>query len=311
MDLPTPEMLAGGLWRIPLALPFGPPTVNVYLLRCAEGWILIDTGFGNDDSWQALTGTLASLGLAPQTVRHIIITHLHSDHCGQAARLREITGATIWMHRADAELLWSLKSERSHFEALEALLRRSGTSDQVIHPILVAYERLLATFPALQPDEYLEDGLTLESTLGPLTVLALPGHSPGLCGLYAPEASLLFSSDHILEQTTPHIGWLPEEDCLGDYLGTLDRLAALPTNVILPSHGEPFSDLPGWVKRTRAHLDARTAKINAFLNEGVTLGNDLVRHLWPHELRPLDYQLALTEVEAQLEHRRRRARSEN
>lgn len=303
LELPTPELLDGGLWRIPLPMPFGPPTINVYLVACPGGWLMVDTGLDIPESWDALTGTLAELGVDPSQLRHIITTHLHSDHCGQAARLRDLSGAQVWMHRADADLLMNLKTSEEHFEALSALLEREGAATESIPSVLNSYRRLLATFPALSPDGYLEEGQVFETFAGPLMVMHLPGHSPGLCALSGP--GFLISSDHVLEDTHPHVGWLPGYDTLGDYLGTLDRLAELDGARILPAHGNTFEGLAAWAEEERNHRTGRAAEIRAYREEGLTLGDDLVRRLWRRELRPLDYQLAMTEVEAFAEHERR------
>lgn len=267
--------------------------------------MLIDTGFDSADSFDALAQAMSEVGVEPTRLRHILLTHLHSDHCGLASQLRDMSGATVWMHRADADLLMQLKTSRQHFNALESVMREAGTPDSTRTAVIASYERLLATFPALSPNSYLEDGAELESWLGPLQVLWTPGHSPGLCCLYNPNYRYLFSSDHIIDGITPHIGWLPGEDMLGDYLNSLDRLDPLPVDLILPSHGAPFSGLPDWTASTRDHHMGRSREIQQHQNDGVLLADDLVRRLWPRELRPLDYQLALTEVLAHLEHARR------
>lgn len=305
-------MLDGGIWRIPLPLPFGPPHVNVYLLPCPDGWMLIDTGMDTPECWNALTAAMNDAGVAPGQLRQIVVTHLHPDHCGLAARLRDASGATVWMHRSDAELLLRLTGTRRPQELLEEAMKQAGTPDSFRPSVLSSYDRLLRTFPALSPDAYLEDGESLESWLGPLQVLWTPGHAPGLCCLYSQEFGYLFSSDHVIEDITPHVGWLPEpdgsvQDHLGQYLESLNRLDGLEVQKVLPAHGAPFSELRDWTARTREHHAARARDIAQFQSDGADVADDLIRRLWPRELRPMEYQLALTSVLAYLEHGRRAA----
>jgi glyoxylase-like metal-dependent hydrolase (beta-lactamase superfamily II) len=61
------------------AIPDGtyPNAVNAFLVKTPDGSILIDTGFG-----RLLTGNLAAVGVAPDSVRTLIITHAHGDHIG-------------------------------------------------------------------------------------------------------------------------------------------------------------------------------------------------------------------------------------
>ena len=72
------------------------------LVETRRGLILIDTGLGLDDYThptaitnlfrlvmqmpfdpnQAVKNQLSHLGFIPQDVRHIVLTHMHFDHCG-------------------------------------------------------------------------------------------------------------------------------------------------------------------------------------------------------------------------------------
>jgi glyoxylase-like metal-dependent hydrolase (beta-lactamase superfamily II) len=85
-----------------------------YLLRGpGDRVILVDAGGGSDFTSVAgksilydghrLTGSLASLGVAPQLVTDVVFTHLHFDHCGGASLNGEpaFPRATYWCHAAD------------------------------------------------------------------------------------------------------------------------------------------------------------------------------------------------------------------
>lgn len=301
----TPELLDGGIWRVPLPMPFGPPYINVYLLPCPGGWMLIDTGPDTRDSADALAAAMAGFGVEPSQLRHIVLTHMHPDHSARANQLRDLSGATVWMHRADAEYLLRLKSTTEPYDQLDEAMCEAGTPEPTRAQVRASFQKLTQLFPMLSPDAALEDGQSLESWIGPLEILWTPGHSPGHCCLYARERKLLFSGDHVIDDITPHIGWLPGEDTLGQYLGTLDRLDQLDADLVLSAHGLPFGGLRPWTERAREHHAGRSAEILQHQQDGVTLADDLVRRLWPRELRPLDYQLALMEVLAHLEHARR------
>ncbi len=65
--------------------------VHAFLVRSAGGAILVDTGIGHfgDPPYDVvgrIDGELRSAGVAPDDVRHVIHTHLHSDHAGGACR---------------------------------------------------------------------------------------------------------------------------------------------------------------------------------------------------------------------------------
>ena len=108
--------------RIPLAM-------RCLLLRGHGRTILIDTGLGHkadakfeaiyavDHAHSTLAGSLAALGVAPEAVTDVILTHLHFDHAGGATE-RAADGslrptfpeATYHVQRAHWE--WAHESER-------------------------------------------------------------------------------------------------------------------------------------------------------------------------------------------------------
>jgi len=65
--------------------------VHAFLLRSRGGAILVDSGIGHHgsppyDVTGRIDDELRSAAVAPGDVRHVIHTHLHSDHAGGACR---------------------------------------------------------------------------------------------------------------------------------------------------------------------------------------------------------------------------------
>jgi glyoxylase-like metal-dependent hydrolase (beta-lactamase superfamily II) len=48
---------------------------------------------------------LESIGRSVRDVRAVLLTHVHLDHVGLAERLRQETGATVWVHARDVPAL--------------------------------------------------------------------------------------------------------------------------------------------------------------------------------------------------------------
>ena len=296
----TPELIESGLWRIPLPMPAGPPFVNVYLVRCKDGWILVDTGYSLPGIFDELAEGFGFAGVAPAELRQILLTHVHPDHAGNAPRLSAMSGAPIRLHPADAELLAWILRPGSAARIGERLLNAGAEPDQVAETV-EACTRLFSHFPPLPDAKPLEDGENIPTALGPLEVMHTPGHSPGHVSFYLRERGILLAGDTVLEGIFPNVGIVDGHDCFGEFLSTLDRLQTLPEPRILPSHGLPFEGLQAWCVRTRSDALKRLRRVRALREEGLTPAA-ITRRLWDRDLRPFDLQLALTTVLGQILH---------
>jgi glyoxylase-like metal-dependent hydrolase (beta-lactamase superfamily II) len=250
----------------------------------------------------ALEESLRTAGISPGSIRHILISHLHSDHTGLAQVLRERTGAAVWMHRADADFLRELKTSTEWHTKLELALRQSGVDVDTKAAALGAWSRLIASFALLEPDRFLEEGSSFDTALGPLMTLHTPGHSPGHCCFWAPEAEVLFSGDLVLEDATSHLAWQPGTDTVSCYLSSLERLGRLPATLILPGHGDPAPSAARVIKRDLRRRQTRLHAIEKMLTLENLAPAAVVRRLWPFTLKPIDFQMAFSEVMAFREH---------
>jgi len=76
-----------------------PHAIAAYLIRHADGVVLIESGPGSTLS--ALEAGLAKEGLSPRDVTHVLLTHIHLDHAGAAGWLAG-QGAEIYVHPVGA-----------------------------------------------------------------------------------------------------------------------------------------------------------------------------------------------------------------
>ncbi|MCM2464822.1 MBL fold metallo-hydrolase [Methanoculleus oceani] len=80
-----------------ISVPLGPTTAFVVRDRSA---ILIDTGNPGDE--MAILAAMRRACIRPDEVSLILVTHGHPDNYGSADALRELTGAPVAVHEADA-----------------------------------------------------------------------------------------------------------------------------------------------------------------------------------------------------------------
>lgn len=68
--------------------------VNVYLVECSDGLILIDSGVCGSEL--QIERAIKEMGYAPGQLKRIFLTHSHPDHIGTAAYFREKYGCYIY-----------------------------------------------------------------------------------------------------------------------------------------------------------------------------------------------------------------------
>ncbi|WP_323032502.1 N-acyl homoserine lactonase family protein [Paracoccus sp. (in: a-proteobacteria)] len=86
-----------------------PIDYNLWILRNRHRTILVDTGFGERAAaergrpldFDPLDG-LSRIGIPPETIRHVILSHLHYDHAGNIDRL-----SAAHFHIQDAEVAFA------------------------------------------------------------------------------------------------------------------------------------------------------------------------------------------------------------
>ena len=310
----TPYLEIGGDYRevvpgihmLELPLPFSLGIVNVYLVRLESGWMLIDCGMQTEACFQALTRALEGLAVDWTEIRQIVLTHIHPDHIGLASRAAALSGAPLHLHRADDQLLADITDLERHRAWQREVLTLAGVSTEMIALVGSSLVEIEQSFERIAPDRLLSGGESFATAHGALQVIWTPGHSPGHICLYDPVRRVLISGDHILEHISPNIGWQPGRDVLGEFLSSLDLIAGLEVDLILPSHGAPFSGHRAWVRKTQEHHAERCARIVSLVEGGARTAHEIAGQVWNRKLSPFHYRFAIFEVLAHLEYLERR-----
>lgn len=87
----------------------GSVSVVAWVLETTDGLILIDSMWDDRDA-KLIEDGMIKLGLNPEDLKCIIITHGHGDHYGGANYLREKYGAKVLLTEVDTNLMYTLNT---------------------------------------------------------------------------------------------------------------------------------------------------------------------------------------------------------
>ena len=315
MSHPTPVLtrLADAAYRVRLPLPWGSlDHVNVFLFRRLDGWLLLDCGLDSPATFEAFEAAFAELRIDWRAITRIVVSHLHPDHLGAAARIRRLSGAPIAMQPHEASLAAPRAAGEAFFAKAEAFLRRHGVPAERIGELEAAARKTADGADRFFPDEDIDEGDSIEYAGGRLDVIQAPGHSPALLCFHDRERRTLYSTDAILERISPNIGVHPfyPGNPLGEYLDSLTRLEALELDRIVPSHGDVFADHRAWIAKTRRHHRRRLDRIEEVFRPRPLDAWAAAGEIWSEDLPAGHRRLAMAEVLAHLEYLARTGRVE-
>jgi len=203
----------------PLALPPGVRVFergwlssNCVLLDGPEGAALIDSGYA---SHADQTVALLEQALQGRALRHLLNTHLHSDHCGGNAALQaRFPGVQTWIPPGQAEAARAWDEDALSFRA---------TGQRC---------------PRFAFDALLQAGHTLALGGREWQLHAAPGHDPHALLLYQPQQRVLISGDALWQNGFGVV--FPEldgEPGFAEVAATLDCIEALSPHWVIPGHG--------------------------------------------------------------------------
>ncbi len=145
------EVTPGVLW-VRLKLPFRLNHVNIYLLADGDGWAMVDSGFGNEETIAAWT-TLFEGPLRHVKVTRLIVTHSHPDHVGLAGWITERFDCPLQM--SQVEYLQSVYHQNRGTEerknAQRLFFRRHGMDEDLTDKLLGRGQDYLKRVSVLPP----------------------------------------------------------------------------------------------------------------------------------------------------------------
>lgn len=202
--------------------------VHAFLIDDGNELTLVDTLF--EDDGRLVLQEIDRLGRRPSALKRIAITHGHRSHLGGLAALKRASGATVYAHEWEADIVGGDRRAQSVTLLPKQSLR--------LLPFQVGLWLNRPRHVPCPVDGTLDDG----DAVGPLQVFHAPGHSPGHLAFFWPERRLLIAGDSVA--TWPELcpGWHAFNLNKAQAGTSLRRMAALDAQTVGVGHGDPITN---------------------------------------------------------------------
>jgi glyoxylase-like metal-dependent hydrolase (beta-lactamase superfamily II) len=200
-------------------------SANNILLKSRDGNVLIDSGYVRHAPL-TLALLASSQGIGDEPLARLVNTHCHSDHMGGNAAIKARYGCPIALPEGEARLISSWDEKTLLLGYCDQRADRFSV-DEIIAP----------------GESHIWGGLDWQA-------LAAPGHDMGALVFYNPEHRVLISGDALWENGYGLV--MPVEvdpSALPAARATLEMLAKLDVGVVIPGHGDPFTDVAAALER--------------------------------------------------------------
>jgi glyoxylase-like metal-dependent hydrolase (beta-lactamase superfamily II) len=229
--------------------------VYSYLVDTGPELVLIDAGLmGNE---RKILGGLSSIGRKVNDIKHILVTHHHSDHVGSLRALRDASGARVYVHPLDAPIVAGEK-------------KRPGANPRSIAGVVLGpvITRLpMYNPPTVRADEEVVDGQHLAIGEG-FTVYHAPGHTAGsVAYLMHAHGGVLFGGDvagRLMGRLDLPLRMFTED--MKQAKRSLQRLATLEFDTLCFGHGRAMRGRAN--VKLRKYIEKRTRKSQVQPQEG-------------------------------------------
>jgi len=189
---------------------------NIYVIGKQEV-VVVDTGVGNyaNPVWPQLE----ELGIMPDNVKGVVLTHAHHDHAMGTFIILQRANPKVFVHNLDTRYI------------------ASRLGDNLIK---------------------VEEGDVIETELCPFRVIWTPGHTEGGMCLYNEEGKILISGDTAFADGY-YGNYVGESGSIESMVESLRKLSELEVDIMMPGHGSPIFEGAGeHIKKAYAKASRHT-----------------------------------------------------
>lgn len=247
-----------------------------YLLDAGEPTI-VETG--PTTSLEPVASGLERLGIGPEDLAHIAVTHIHLDHAGGVGRLAaRFPKATVWVHERGAPHL----ADPTRLVASATRLygeRQMASLFGPVDPVPVDRLRSLA------------DGDVLDIGNRALDALHTPGHAPHQVALVDSATGAVFTGDalgiHLPDVPALRPATPPPDFDVELAVDSIERIRARARSVLLFAHFGPIEEIDRVCDLAKRRIREWASVVRLALDE-TDDADEVARILTEEIVRPLE-----------------------
>ena len=205
-------------------------SANSIVLHQRGETVVVDSGYG---AHAAQTVALVERALSGERLARLVNTHCHSDHMGGNAAIQRKFSCRTSIPEGEAPLI-------EHWDE---------------HALFLAIADQRAE--RFRYDDTFRDGDALQMGGLEWRVIAAPGHDTHAVMFHSPEARVLISGDALWENgfgvVFPQL--FGRDTALAETRATLEAIARLEVDTVIPGHGRPFGGADAALERAFYRLE--------------------------------------------------------
>ncbi|MBQ1181765.1 MAG: MBL fold metallo-hydrolase [Treponema sp.] len=192
---------------------------------------MIDSGCNTEDGKRIFTEITEYFSQKDITIKAIINTHSHADHCGANNYIQQKTNCEIWITENEQGSLIN--------PFLQPIISWGGNPLPEINSSYYVAEKTV-------PNKIINtnEKLTLLNGIK-ISFINLPGHYFEMIGILCEDNNkkVLFASDGIFGRKNIGKYWIPFLYDVKEFKNSLDTISSLNADFCIPGHGEPTSQI--------------------------------------------------------------------
>jgi glyoxylase-like metal-dependent hydrolase (beta-lactamase superfamily II) len=212
----------------------GPTNIGIIEERLSDtksNLYMIDSGCNTEDGKRIFTEITEYFSQKDITIKAIINTHSHADHCGANNYIQQKTNCEIWITENEQGSLIN--------PFLQPIISWGGNPLPEINSSYYVAEKTVPN-KIINPNEK----LTLLNGIK-ISFINLPGHYFEMVGILCEDNNkkVLFASDGIFGRKNIGKYWIPFLYDVKEFKNSLDTISSLNADFCIPGHGEPTSQI--------------------------------------------------------------------